>query len=403
MIHTFNNSMEKEADTPTPKAPKARLIPAWGEAPGMATPNFQGLKARPISPSVPHIPLIKFDPVFLQKRAKFILKRQLPVMRLLRIDVTNQRIQIHRPNGERPIASLPSELRQSRRLRLEPFGRRRFQLFHQLRHAQRARKTNGKVNVVRNTPHAKAFAFSITGNRGEVGMKRGTHRIIKNGSAIFGAKDHMDKEKRKRLGHRQNYKSGLQPSRMSGNGTWGYAPGWYSVAPLALFLTLALSTSGCAQMPSSPEKPVPATHHTIPSRPITKAEPPTITIKIINAKTNKPIHDERLNVALKEDQIGSVAMPTDKNGIIEVKTGDATIIRILSNMYADCRPRAELYTSYSIAEIHTNGIATGNLCSDAHPKANPGELILFEIPKTYVPKNPEPPITHLPHSDEYPN
>jgi len=324
-------------------------------------------------------------------------------MFFLSSDVLDQRAHIRGSDGERGVSSLPSELFQTRRLGLNPLGRGRFELLHQLRHAQRARKTNGKVNVVRNTPHAKAFAFSITGNRGEVGMKRGTHRIIKNGSAIFGAKDHMDKEKRKRLGHRQNYKSGLQPSRMSGNGTWGFAPGWYKAAPLALFLTLALSTSGCAQMPSSPEKPVPATHHTIPSRPITKAEPPTITIKIINAKTNHPITDERLNVALKEDQIGSVAMPTDKNGIIEVKTGDATIIRILSNMYADCRPRAELYTSYSIAEIHTNGIATGNLCSDAHPKANPGELILFEIPKTYVPKNPEPPITHLPHSDEYPN
>ena len=172
---------------------------------------------------------------------------------------------------------------------------------------------------------------------------------------------------------------------------------------VALVTGVALATSGCAQTTSSPEKPIPATHHAVASHTPTQTHQPTITIKIINAKTNHPITDEKLNVALKKDQIGSVAMPTDKNGIIEVKIGDATIIRILSNMYADCRPRAELYTNYSIAEIHSNGITTGNLCSAAHPKANPGELILFEIPKTYVPKNPEPPITHLPHSDEYPN
>ena len=134
-----------------------------------------------------------------------------------------------------------------------------------------------------------------------------------------------------------------------------------------------------------------------------KTQQHVVTIKIINAKTNKPVTDEHLNVALKVDQIGSVAMPTDKNGIIEVKTEGATIIRILSNMYADCRSRGELYTNYSIAEIQANGVTTGNLCSDARPKARPGELILFEIPKTFVPNYPKPPVSYLPHSDEKPH
>ncbi|HWW96952.1 MAG TPA: hypothetical protein VNY74_04615 [Edaphobacter sp.] len=130
---------------------------------------------------------------------------------------------------------------------------------------------------------------------------------------------------------------------------------------------------------------------------------PPLHIKIINAQTNKPITNERLNVALKTDQIGSVAMATDKNGIILVDYGRATIIRILANMYADCRPRAELYTNYPIATVVQNGITTGNLCSSASPKAKPGELILFEIPKTYVPTFPNPPVTSMPHSDENPH
>ncbi|WP_348268416.1 hypothetical protein P8936_04135 [Edaphobacter paludis] len=134
-----------------------------------------------------------------------------------------------------------------------------------------------------------------------------------------------------------------------------------------------------------------------------KTQTHSVKIKIINAKTNRPVTDEQLNVALRVDQIGSVAMPTDKNGIIDVKTGNATIIRILSNMYADCRSRGELYTNYSIAEIHSNGITTGNRCSDARPKAKPGELILFEIPKTYIPTYPKPPANSLPHSDQNPN
>jgi len=134
------------------------------------------------------------------------------------------------------------------------------------------------------------------------------------------------------------------------------------------------------------------------------AQPPQpLHIKIINAKTNQPVTNERLNVALKTDQIGSVAMATDKNGIILVDYGRATIIRILANMYADCRPRAELYTNYPIATIVQNGITTGNLCSSASPRAKPCELILFEIPKTYIPTFGNPPASGIPHSDENPH
>jgi hypothetical protein len=126
-------------------------------------------------------------------------------------------------------------------------------------------------------------------------------------------------------------------------------------------------------------------------------------IKIVNAQTNKPITNERLNVALRVDQIGSVPMATDKNGIILVNYGNATIIRILANMYADCRPRGELYTNYPIDTIVKTGITTGNLCSSASPRAKPGELILFEIPKTYIPTYPAPPLPPPPHSDENPH
>lgn len=123
---------------------------------------------------------------------------------------------------------------------------------------------------------------------------------------------------------------------------------------------------------------------------------PHVTIKIIDARNNHPISDEKLNVALREDQIGSVAMPTDKNGSIDVTTGTASIIRILSNMYADCRPRGELYKNYSLAQIRDNGITTGNLCSDARPQPKPGELILFEVPRTFIPSYPKPPLSPVP-------
>jgi hypothetical protein len=168
-----------------------------------------------------------------------------------------------------------------------------------------------------------------------------------------------------------------------GSDTWGVAPGWYKVAPLALLWHRPYTTiSAAALMFLLAMAPA-----------FAKTQQRSVRIRIINAQTNKPVSDENLNVALRVDQIGSVAMKTDKDGIIEVDTGHATIIRILSNMYADCRSRGELYTNYSIAEIQANGITTGNLCSTASPKAKPGELILFETPKTYIPTYPAPPAS----------
>ncbi|WP_433965253.1 hypothetical protein [Tunturiibacter gelidiferens] len=134
------------------------------------------------------------------------------------------------------------------------------------------------------------------------------------------------------------------------------------------------------------------------SQPGQQPPPVQIHIKVINALTNEPVRDERLNVALRENQIGSIAMATDKNGIILVDTKKATILRILANMYADCRPRGELYTNYSVATILSSGVTTGNLCSSASPKAKPGELILYEVPKTYLRQFPAPPVDSLPHS-----
>jgi hypothetical protein len=151
--------------------------------------------------------------------------------------------------------------------------------------------------------------------------------------------------------------------------------------------------------PSQSSAPFPS-NLSVPTAPavVPPPKPGEIHIKVINALTNEPVRDERLNVALREDQVGSVAMATDKNGIILVNPKKATILRILANMYADCRPRGELYPNYSIATILSSGVTTGNLCSSASPVAKPGELILYEVPKTYLRQFPAPPVDSLPHS-----
>jgi hypothetical protein len=230
------------------------------------------------------------------------------------------------------------------------------------------------MNVICNSTNAKALTFGVAGNRSKIRVERGSYERIKNRNAILCAEDHMNQNKRERLRHRVDYRSGLQPSRYGAHRTWGFTPCWYRGAPLALSLSAVAISVFCLLFPS-----------------IALAQSPPLHIRIINAQTNKPIHDEKLNVALRVDQIGSVAMATDKNGIIAIDYGKATIIRILSNMYADCRPRLELYTNYSIDTIVKNGITTGNLCSEAHQQAKPGELILYEIPKTYIPTMTNPP------------
>ena len=128
-----------------------------------------------------------------------------------------------------------------------------------------------------------------------------------------------------------------------------------------------------------------------------------VRIRIVNAQTNKPVVNERLNVSLHTDQVGFTIMPTDKNGIIVVDPGDATIVHVLANFYADCRSRGELYTNYSIATLRQTGVTGGNLCSHTSPAPKPGELLLFVIPKTYIPTMGQPPANSFPHSDENPN
>jgi hypothetical protein len=161
----------------------------------------------------------------------------------------------------------------------------------------------------------------------------------------------------------------------------------YKEAPLALSQTMKVALVLCLLLPSVASA---------------QSQSHPLRIRIINAKTNKPVTDEKLNVALRADQIGSVPMATDKNGVILVDTGQATTIRILANMYADCRPRGELYTDYSIATVMKSGITTGNLCG-GNATAKPGELVLYEVPKTYIPQYPAPPNSNLPHSDENPH
>jgi hypothetical protein len=230
---------------PPGTAPTALPIPAWSNAPGTGARYAKGLKARPISAwsiaprrhmtSIPQIPLVKFHSIFPEERPQLILKRRLAMMRLLVIDVLDQSIQIRRSYRKRPITTLPRELRQLRRLGLEPFGRGCFKSFYQLRQIRRPRQTNREMHMVRYSANAITFAFQIAGNGSQICIKRRPYRTIENRFPIFCTENDVNQNKRERLRHRVDYSSGLQPPCPVGSiRTWGFTPGWYRTAPSAL-------------------------------------------------------------------------------------------------------------------------------------------------------------------------
>jgi hypothetical protein len=409
---------------PTPSGLKVRTTLAWGKAPGTRPATIRGLKAR-VKSLIPNKPLIEGNTVLRIHRPHLGLKISPFVMGSLRINVSHQCEAISQPDGERRIAPLPAELRKLRALRLDPLGRRDLQSLDHSRNRFGPRKEECDVNVIADTANTNADIFRSIEDRGQVGVHLGPDCIIQEWTSILGAKHQMRKNVRKRLGHDGKYNASFQPANLTSPLSWGVAPG-YKISGLqhaSLHAFAALANDMAAPKARTPFR---LNKNNLSIRTIQNAEPaselkastkclvrnlciaaallllicavsishaqsPPLHIKIINAQTNKPIHDEKLNVALRVDQIGSVAMATDKNGIIAIDYGKATIIRILSNMYADCRPRLELYTNYSIDTIVKNGITTGNLCSDAQAKAKPGELILYEIPKTYIPTMTNPP------------
>lgn len=135
-----------------PKPPRANgpIHPSMGQRPMIEGPRNKGLKARPTS--IPHIPLIILNPVFVEKCPVLILKRLCPVMLLLVVDVVTQGFEIGRPHRKSPIASLPRKISEFVHLSLQPFGGGRFGRFHQLGQSEGVRQPNGEMHMIACAP-----------------------------------------------------------------------------------------------------------------------------------------------------------------------------------------------------------------------------------------------------------
>ncbi len=290
MLHAFLALIQDKLEISVrvaSQAPKARPIPAWGVAPRAPAPDTRGLKARPILRSIPKIGFVAVHAVLLQERTQLILKRLLLVMRLLCINVVNQRVQIGRANREGTISSLPRKFSQLRGLTLQPFGRRCFNFRHQIRDVRRGMQAHRKMNMVRNASNPVALAAGTAYDGGKISMEPRTHGLMQQRQSVLCTEDHMDHNKRQRAGHSAQYRSGLQPSTQIGYRAWGFTPRWYEVAPLALFTFTLTLLLGCTPTPKpTTQSPTPAAA-TYPPRPTTPP-PPLIGLKAVPPLSRGP-------------------------------------------------------------------------------------------------------------------
>jgi hypothetical protein len=193
------------------QGPEARPITA-----SCATPCTYAMPPRlatSIPHSIPQIPLLTLNPITLQKRPQLLLKSLLRMVRLLRIDIPNQPLQISRPNGKRAISALPRKLRQLRRLPLQPLGRRRLHLRHEPRNIGLTIQPDRQMNMVGHPADAKTLTAILTDNRRQISKERRTYILVQHHHPILRAEHHMHEQKTQRSRHSAEYTSHLSLSK----------------------------------------------------------------------------------------------------------------------------------------------------------------------------------------------
>lgn len=147
-----------------------------------------------------------------------------------------------------------------------------------------------------------------------------------------------------------------------------------------------------------------------------------IRVRVLNARSAKPINNECLNVWVGPPHGEGLLVPTNSDGIAvlhitgnEVKAdegsasacnGNAVVgprplpsgtdaVTVFGANYVDCQEYAKVTPgqtvkellnrapSYSIKKILESGISASNRCGKARAQARPGELVIFERPPTF--------------------
>jgi hypothetical protein len=115
----------------------------------------------------------------------------------------------------------------------------------------------------------------------------------------------------------------------------------------------------------------------------------SITIRILNGKTGKPVTDELPNIWF-DDAKDATNIPTNAKGEISLPIGtpEPQNIRFLPNHYVDCRYAKDrvggMRLKMPLAEIVSKGVVAGNLCGKQHIDPTPGVLVMYVRKRTLM-------------------
>jgi len=112
----------------------------------------------------------------------------------------------------------------------------------------------------------------------------------------------------------------------------------------------------------------------------------SITIKVLNGKTGKPVWRESPNIWI--DKEPSINPYTNLHGKAKIKVSSrATQLWITPDFGHECRWKdgdsTKTTVPYSIAEILRTGVVSQNFCGAATIAPIPGVLLFYELPSTW--------------------
>jgi hypothetical protein len=123
---------------------------------------------------------------------------------------------------------------------------------------------------------------------------------------------------------------------------------------------------------------------------ICQAQQTILTIRLLNGKNGKSITDRDFNIRLGNSN--SLLHDTDSRGEIKLDVADVypRKISVLPNFRFDCRSKQDLgegrSIEYSLDEILTKGLVSNNFCGKASSVPQPGALVIFVRPRTFIEK-----------------
>jgi hypothetical protein len=299
-----------------------------------------------------------------QHRPHLLLKIPLAVVRLLLVDVLDQRRHVRWTHRKRPISTLPRKPFNT--MRLHPSGRMALQLLHQLRQTLRRVQPHREMNMIGYATHPQTITSPVTNHGREVSMKRSTHSLVQKRPSILRAEHHVNQHETQSLGHARNYKSGLRPSSASTKSFLGLRPRLVLVALTALFASLLVSTNCTAQST-------------------------TIRIHVLDGRTGRPLAHRQIEVDewapnhkyISPDRIQR--MVTDSAGYAKATVGEDSMVSVSVQHYWPCEaslPASERSRTTG-AMIRQNGYAPADTCGDHQRASEAGVLVSLVRPYSF--------------------